>query len=239
MKKIILIITSLVLANLTGFGQNKSFYTYTDARDKNEFSSSAKANLAYNKGSTYFDNSEFENAITQFTLAIEDDKKRKIFSPDIYLSRANAYVQTSNYTNAISDFSAIINYKKDTTLLVMALNGRAGVYGYMKDYDKAVYDFQKVLSHNDTDIYVLYNLSRMYLQKEDFKNGLNLALTAKENYYVQKLDNPAIKSGIFFNLGSAKYSLKMNNYCADFEIAIEASNMLGEEIIQFVKNVCP
>ena len=235
MKKLSLV---LLFIPFLFFGQNSNFNEYV-GDEKNKFSSSKKANLAFNKGSDFFNAGDFLNAIEQFTITIEDDKKQKYFSTDAYINRATAYLQINDFTNAINDYSAIINFGKDS-YVTTALIGRAAVYGYLGDFDKGIEDFRKAINLNPNSVDALYNLSRLYLQKSDYENGLKYLLQAENNYSNQMLNNPLLLSSINYSKGAAKYSLNISGYCDDFSLSIELDeNTLSKGQLEFIENVCP
>jgi tetratricopeptide (TPR) repeat protein len=235
MKKNLLFI---FLVPLVFYAQNSDFKEYV-GEEKNKFNSSKKANTAFNKGFDFFNAGDFENAIEQFTITIEDDKKQKYFSTDAYLNRATAYLQINDFTNAIDDYSAIISFGKDN-YLITALIGRAGVYGYLGDFDKGIEDFRMAIDLKPNSVDALYNLSRLYLQKKDYKNGLEFSMLAEKNYKTQRLNNPLLLSSIYYNNGAAKYSLNISNYCDDFNLSIQLDgNTISKGQIDFIKNVCP
>jgi len=70
------------------------------------------ANAAYNRGVNHLNNGDYNNAITEFTAAINgfpyDEKNRA----NSHLGRANAYYQIGDYDNAITDYDkAIADYE--------------------------------------------------------------------------------------------------------------------------------
>ena len=66
---------------LSVFTQNNEFRYYSG--NKNKFTSTIKSNTAYNKGLDYFEIGDYSNAISQFTITINEDEKQKYLSTDL------------------------------------------------------------------------------------------------------------------------------------------------------------
>tara|TARA_B110000027_G_scaffold58316_1_gene63046 strand:- start:908 stop:1618 length:711 start_codon:yes stop_codon:yes gene_type:complete len=226
-----------LLVSFSSFGQSTDFKNYVSTKE-NKFKSSKKANIAYNKGSRFFDIGDFDNAIAQFTITIEDDKKQKYFSTDAYIGRASAYTQINDLTSTINDYSEIINFEKDPLYLIIAFVGRGTTYGYLGNFDKAIDDFKMAIGLEPNSVDALYNLSRLYLQISDSKNALKYSIKAEKNYKNQKLNNPLLFSSICYNKGVAKYSLNISTYCDDFMLSVKFKNSMSKEQLQFIENVC-
>jgi tetratricopeptide (TPR) repeat protein len=232
----ILKFTLVFFISFISFGQDfKSYVTI----EKNKFNSSKKANIAYDKGTNFFNIGDYDNAIAQFTITIEDDKKQKYFSTDAYINRAAAYIQINDFTRAINDYSEVINFEKDASFLKTALIGRAGVYASMEDFDKAISDFKKAIDLKLNDVDAFYNLSSLYLQMGDYKSVLEYSLLAENNYKKQDLNNLLLLGYIYFNKGVAKYFLNISSYCDDFTQSIKFKISMNKYQLQFIENTCP
>ena len=93
----------------------------------------------YNRGVAYMNKGDNENAIRDFTKAIEI-KPDTIFA---YNNRAFVYKNIGRFNDAIKDYGVIIKLK---TSYPDAYFGRASVYELMGDKDKALADYKKALS---------------------------------------------------------------------------------------------
>jgi tetratricopeptide (TPR) repeat protein len=236
MKQLILLLVFFSFI-LTSFSQNSEFRSYL-GYEKNNFTSSEKSNAAFNKGIDYLNNGDYNSAIKQFTITIEEDEKESYLSTDAYLMRASALIQLNSFQIAIDDYSIIINNEKNQELLSTAYIGRGGVYGYLNDFTKGINDFNRALKINPNDVDAIYNLARLYIQKKDYKEGLAALYLAEKEYNTQALDNSLTISSILYMKGVAKYTLKYSDYCKDFISSMKYKNSLVKEQIDFIEKNC-
>ena len=227
----------MLLICLNSFSQNNEFRSYI-GNEKNKFISTEKSNSAYNSGIDFINNSDYNNAVKQFTITIEDDKKQNYLSTDAYLARASAYIQLKLLKNAILDYSVIIENEKDSNYLILAYVGRGGVYGYLNETEKDIDDLKNALILSPNDVDAIYNLSRLYIQQKNNIKGLDALYLAEKQYYLQKLNNPLIISSILYMKGVAKYSLSYNDYCKDFNSSLKYKTYLVKEQIDFIRKAC-
>ncbi len=222
---------------INSFSQNSEFRSYL-GYEKNNFTSSEKSNSAYNKGVDYLNNGDYNNAVKQFTITIEEDEKERYLSTDAYLMRASALIQLNSFQKAINDYSIVINNEKNQELLSTAYIGRGGVYGYINDFIKGINDFNSVLKIDPNDVDAIYNLARLYIQKKDYKQGLAALYLAEKEYNSQALDNSLTISSILYMKGVAKYTLKYSDYCKDFILSMKYKSSLVKEQIDFIEKNC-
>lgn len=235
MRKIFLLLSFTFLVN--SYSQNNEFRSYLGYK-KNYFSSSEKSNSAYNKGIDFLNNGDYNNAIKQFTITIEEDEKERYLSTDAYLMRATALIQLNSFQKAINDYSIVIKNEKNQELLCTAYIGRGGVYGYINDFINGINDFNSALKINPNDVDAIYNLARLYIQKKDYKEGLAALYLAEKEYNSQALDNSLTISSILYMKGVVKYSLNDKDYCKDFISSLKYKSSLVKQQIDFIEKTC-
>lgn len=235
MKKLLLIL--ILNFGVNSFSQNNEFRSYI-GNEKNKFISSEISNSAYNSGIDFINNSDYNNAVKQFTITIDEDKKQNYLSTDAYLARASTYIKLNLLKNAISDYSVVIENEKDAIYLILAYVGRGGVYGYLNETEKGIGDFKNALKLNSNDVDAIFNLSRLYIQQKDNIKGLDALNLAEKQYNLQKLNNPLIICSILYMKGVAKYSLNQKDYCNYFNLSLKYKTYLAKEQIDFIRKVC-
>lgn len=90
------------------------------------------------KGDRSLDAGDFEQAIGFYAKAIEKEP-----SPQLYISRSEAYRKQENTPAALEDLNAAITLDSGQ---IDAYNARAGIYYVLEDYDSARSDYHQVLS---------------------------------------------------------------------------------------------
>lgn len=116
-------------------------------------------------GICYFNLLDFENAITYFKMII----RIKNDIPDVYNNIGNCYVNLKNYKLAETVFNISLKLKVDRGIL----SSLANLYFYMKKYDDSILFYNKILTIQNTNVY-LYNSCFPYLAKKEFKTGFKL-----------------------------------------------------------------
>ena len=131
------------------------------------------ADIFYNRGVLYDLKGDPEQAIIDYSKAIEIDKKHV----DARHNRGLVYVEKERYEEAIRDFSAALRVSPDS---VDALCNRGNVYYVLGNYDAAIADYTSALKQvpEDADIYT--NRSLAYGAKGDSKNGFKDAEKARQ-----------------------------------------------------------
>jgi tetratricopeptide (TPR) repeat protein len=224
------------LLPFNAFTQNSEFRSYKG--NKNKFTSTKKSNTAFNKGNNYFELRDYNNAISQFTITINEDEKQNYLSTDAYLNRASAYLQINELDKAIDDYSIVIQYEKDKNYLLTAYVGRGGIYGFRKKYDKGIDDFTRALKITPNDVDANYNLSRLYIDKKDFSEGIKFLEIAENEYYKQNLNTPLLIASILYMKGIAKYSIGVSGYCDELKSSLEFEKYLVKQQVDFIKKIC-
>ncbi|MCP4364404.1 MAG: tetratricopeptide repeat protein [Planctomycetes bacterium] len=95
-----------------------------------------EADTYYNRGNAHLHKGEYEEAISNYTKALEIEPQ----SAEVYASRGLAYSQIGQNDKAISDFNKALEINPQYAL---AYNNRAVVYYTIKEYDKAWKDVHK------------------------------------------------------------------------------------------------
>ncbi len=95
-----------------------------------------EASTYYNRGNDHLNKGEYEEAISDYTKALEIEP----LSADVYANRGLAYSQIGQNDKAISDFNEALEINPQYAL---AYNSRAVVYYTIREYDKAWKDVHK------------------------------------------------------------------------------------------------
>ena len=87
------------------------------------------------KGHEYFEAKDYNNAVAEYTKAIEIRPKDSLY----YDYRGNAYYELQDYQKALKDYNDAITIEKPDGIMYY---NRGLVYFALKDYDKAMQIFQ-------------------------------------------------------------------------------------------------
>ena len=98
----------------------------------------------FHLGIMYHQNNNFHEALQCFTQVFEDEKN----NPDLFIKRGNVYLDMGNYQFAIDDFDQAINTQE--SMIGLFLRGTAKLRS--KDYVGANEDFEKALTHENTEV---------------------------------------------------------------------------------------
>lgn len=183
----------------------------TDAKasqsGRQEMAAREEAKQYFARGDECYDKKDYENAIAEYTRAIEKD-------PDYveaYNHRGNAYIEKRDYDKAIEEYTRALEIKPD---FETAYINRALAYAGKKDYERAIADCTKAieLNPNDADSYV----HRGYVHQE--KNDLDSAILDFSKAIAIEPKNEEA----YFRRGSAYFDKRDNDRAlADFVICIE------------------
>ena len=97
----------------------------------------------FNKGIAYYDQGEFDEAIEEFTEAIELDPEYAI----AYYNRGWAYDEKGEYDEAIADYNKAIELDPE---LDVAYFTRGFLYMALGEKEKAISDFEKCIEVSKT-----------------------------------------------------------------------------------------
>jgi len=107
---------------------------------------------AYEKrGECYYNLKTYSKAVLDFSEAIKLDKT----NANAFNNRANSYYYQKNYDNAIDDYSRVIQILPDSS--VAYINRGNTYYFQLKEYNKAVQDYEKALNLDPGNAQTLKN----------------------------------------------------------------------------------
>ena len=107
---------------------------------------------------------DFEEYVAQATV------KGQV-SPDVYLSRADAYLLTKNYDKAISSYSYVIQKDPKSSY---AYERRGSAYESNKNFTAALADFQSAIKINPTSPTSQTSVTRILLASGNLQDALGL-----------------------------------------------------------------
>ncbi len=100
------------------------------------------------RGFCYFELGEYEEAIDDFTEAIE------LGDLDSYCGRGKCYMMLEQYEEAIENFTEFINlYDKEDKKLLLAYSDRLFCYTAINDYKNAIEDCEYILDNESSYLY--------------------------------------------------------------------------------------
>ena len=168
----------------------------------------------YNRGNTYKNLGDYQNAIENYDKAIQDYSKAIELNPNnasYFDNRGNIYFDLENYDKAIQDFNKAIELNSNNASY---FNNRGSAYGNLKNYKKAIQDFNKAIELNPNNPSYFYNRGNAYGNSEKYEEAIqnfNKAIELSPN-------NPSYIN----NRGSAYGNLeKYEEAIQDFNKAIE------------------
>ena len=168
----------------------------------------------YNRGNTYKNLGDYQNAIENYDKAIQDYSKAIELNPNnasYFDNRGNIYFNLENYDKAIQDFNKAIELNPNNALTYY---NRGSAYNNLKNYDKAIQDFNKAIELNSNNASYFNNRGSAYGNLEKYEEAIqdfNKAIELNPN-------NPSY----FSNRGSAYGNLeKYEEAIQDFNKAIE------------------
>lgn len=104
----------------------------------------------FNNGESYYDEKEYEDAITEYTAAIELDP----YYAEAYNKRGICYFNLEKYKKSIADYTKVIKLDPNYTY---AYYNRGFCYKRMESYNKAIKDFTKAIELDDDSDSDMYN----------------------------------------------------------------------------------
>lgn len=148
----------------------------------------AQSSRQYMKaGDEYFEKMKYDDAIIQFSKAIE-------FDPDLdkaYIQRAKVYSITGEYEKSISDFERAIVFNEKDHILYYSVGG---VYHKIGDNNESLVKLNKALSIKPKYLDaiqlradVLLEMGRFSQALHDCKNSLKLEKSAKTYYKIGRV----------------------------------------------------
>lgn len=152
---------------------------------------------------------KFDEALAYADMLIQINPK----DVEGYSKKGMALTSLNRTKEAIDTYTTIINMKNNSTMSYLS---RGNIYLYpLKDYDKALYDYNKViaLSQNQTELgFARFGLAKIYGEQRQYRKAMNEAWIAKDIFY--SIGNIAMsnESQKLFDL-VAEYECMYNDYC--------------------------
>ncbi len=103
---------------------------------------------------------------------------------NLSLRRENAYYDFLDFQTAINELKRIINESTDCHVIASAYNGLGHVYAAKKYYEKALYNFEKVVDFYPSYIDGYFNLGAMYFKLKMYEEAakeFNKVITLDKN----------------------------------------------------------
>lgn len=113
--------------------------------------------LYFERGTTYSKLEDFDNAIVDFTHAIN----LKSNDPDCYVNRGNAYLKQGHFVTAIEDYDKALQLSPQSP---HAHNSRAYAYQRIGQIDKAISDFLCAIELDRSYEPPYFNLGILFLE---------------------------------------------------------------------------
>src|SRR4030067_1112116 len=102
------------------------------------FGCATPAQQHINKGNEYYNQGQYDEAITEYSEAIELEPTNS----EYYYNRGNAYLKKGQLQIAVADYDKAIMLDPE---FVMAYNNRGQAYAGQMQFDTAIADFSKAL----------------------------------------------------------------------------------------------
>lgn len=125
------------------------------------------------KGNHYFDKEKWDEAIIEYTAAIEIDPA----NAQAYTNRGAAYVEQGKYELAIADYNKASELSPEN---IIVYYNRSMAYIHIGEYDKAIADCNKIIDELDLKYHwVYFNRAVAYSKKGFYNEALNDFYSAK------------------------------------------------------------
>jgi tetratricopeptide (TPR) repeat protein len=134
--------------------------------NKTTQSVSIPANVSIEKGIAYYNNDEYDQAIVDFTRAINVNPNSSL----AYYYRGSTYQKIKNYDHAIADYTQVIRIDPNDAV---AYNNRANAYFDKNDYDNAIADYTQAIRITPNDAVAYNNRAIAYRYKNDYDNAIS------------------------------------------------------------------
>jgi len=196
-------------------------------------------------GNAYNSSQQFQNAIEDYTKAIELDPK----NPWAYSGRGFAYAYSNQLQEAINDYTKAIELRPPPTLAALNYCSRGDVYHDLGLNQNAKDDYTKAIELDPKHAYAYYGRGSVYVQlgqyhkaEDDFGKAIELNGLSGENiaktyfirgalYAAEKLPTAACDD--FYQAGLLY--LKQNNRtkvleCIDYIKKVDSSSYLIQKL---------
>jgi tetratricopeptide (TPR) repeat protein len=126
------------------------------------------------KGNSYFDKEKWDEAIAEYTAAIEIDPE----NAQAYGNRGAAYAEKGVYKDSIPDYNKAIELDPQNAVLYY---NRAIAYNYMGEYEKAIADCTTVIEELELrNNWAYFQRGIAYFSLNRFNDALNDFYNAKK-----------------------------------------------------------
>jgi len=130
------------------------------------------AMLPVEEGSDLMEEGQYEQAIEEFSKAIEIDPE----SFSAYCLRAEAYYEIEQYDKAVADYTKAIEVYPESgwkhPKYANAHYDRGNVYYYMEEYDKAIADYTKAIEIDPGLVDAYYDRGLSYKAQGDIGKAI-------------------------------------------------------------------
>jgi tetratricopeptide (TPR) repeat protein len=125
-------------------------------------------------GLARMESGNLEDAISLFTRAIQlaAVPETLVDPANIYFFRANCYLLTNSYQNAVDDFTLSLKITPENSCTPCAFNNRGIAYLELSNLDAALSDFLESARHDPTPAGLHNNIGVVYERKGDFENAI-------------------------------------------------------------------
>lgn len=122
-----------------------------------------QANRLLESGNMAYENHQFDQAVRDYSTALELEYSDDALSAELYYRRALAQIEIGAWDLAIRDFSLVI---ENETLPVDAYVGRGDLYYRMGEYDNALADVESALNIDPANSAALVTRAAVYLAQD-------------------------------------------------------------------------
>jgi len=164
------------------------------------------ATASYDRGVVFFNRSDWDSAIREFTEAIRLDPNYT----DAYNNRGIACANKNDYNSAIVNFTQVIRLNPNYAI---AYYNRGLAYHNQNDYNRAIADYSEAIRINSNNADAYYSRGIAYHNKHDYDRAI-------VDYNVAIRINPN-NADYYLGRGNA-YNRKQDYYSAimDYEAAL-------------------
>lgn len=194
----------------------ESIWFYTIGIEKSNLNPTTASYCYSNRGRLLLDQNRFDEALSDFTLAIEFSENKA----SAYRTRAEYFQSRGEFDRALIDFSLAIENASDDKSLYYYF--RAVFYkDYLKNELNAFEDYQKILEIDSTDFDALIGVCGFRISQGEFRQSLEIL----DKWQTSNEINDSIRT-IFYLFKGSLQSAKGNYVEAhkDYDNAIQIDN---------------
>ena len=146
---------------------NTDYYSREIASNhpQSNYSTAESATEAFNKGDEYLKQGNYDQAISDYTKAIEINP-----TDGAYNNRGNAYLNKGNLAQAISDYTQAIGINPN---YADAYKERGVAYFSKTEYDKTILDLNRAIEINPNDFTAYSGRFYVYLTEENYTQAIS------------------------------------------------------------------